>query len=465
MPVTSGSRTPLILSALAAALALAACTGLPDLRLAREALGRGDKVTAENNFRQLADFGYVEAQLALAGLKLESGDPGQVREAEALYRRLAGQSPQAATRFGRLLASKPDASEADLREAAALLERAEASGEIGALLPLARLYTGHPRFFPENDIERRLAQWRAKGEPQADRARIVLYRAQGSYLQHLDEIERICTAALASNDTCHDDLLIVYRHGKQKDKQRALLERLGNAVRAGALPPRRIEAAAAILLDPAFGPPADAEAIRLLEQIAPLYPVAWITLARLLLDASGQDEERDQRLLAYLDKGSAAGLPRADLMLGRLYLAGKRVMRDPFKAEQHLLAASAAGESSADFSLGRIYLRGFLGQVYPEKALRHLLASARGGNARADLALAQMFSQGRGILPDPGNAFVFGQLAAQSGRPEDIEFAARLGQQLSPEQHVQAENMLRAERDYRNVTPIAEMRAMTLQSH
>ncbi|MDR0736857.1 MAG: alginate biosynthesis protein AlgK [Zoogloeaceae bacterium] len=463
MPVSFGPRTLPILPALV--MALAACTGLPDLRLAREALGRGDKATAESNLQQLADSGYIEAQLVLADLKLESGDSGQIREAEALYRRLVGQSPRAAARLGRLLASRPDASEADWREAAALLERAEASGEIGALLPLARLHVGHPQLFPENDIERRVAQWRAKGEPQADRAQIVLYRAQGSHLQHGDEIERICTAALAIDDTCYVDLLIVYRHGKQEDKQRALLERLENAVRAGALPPRRIETVAAVLLDPAFGPPVDAEAIRLLEQIAPLHPAAWITLARLLLDAPGQDEERDRRLLTYLDKGRAAGLPRADLMLGRLYLAGKRVMRDPFKAEQHLLAASAAGESSADFPIGRIYLRGFLGQVYPEKALRYLLASARGGNAKADLALAQMFSQGRGILPDPGNAFVFGQLAAQSGRPEDIEFAARLGQQLSPEQRAQAENMLRAERDYRNATSIAEMRAMTLQSH
>jgi alginate biosynthesis protein AlgK len=440
---------------------LAACASPPDMHLAREALARSDTATAESHFRRLAEFGDPDALLALAGLRLNSGNPVQIRQAEAIYRRAAPRSPRAAERLGRFLAGRPDASEADLREAENLLERALAGGETDALLPLARLHIGHPQIFPGSGIEERIAQWRAEGRSQADRAQILLYRAQGVHARHLDEIERLCTAALASDDTCYVDLSIVFRHGGQHDKQQALLERLRRAVQAGEASPRQAEAVAVVLADPALGPPADAEAIRLLEQIAPVYPEAWLRLARLLLDRPGQDD--GERLLDYLDKARAAGLPRAELMLGSLHLAGNRVMRDPFKAERHLLAASAAGESGADIFLGRIYLRGFVGRVDPERALRYLLASARGGNSDADLALARMFSQGRGILPDPVHACVFGQLAAQGGRPEDIEFAGRLEQQLSPAQRAQAERALRAERDYRNATPAAEMRATTLQ--
>ncbi|GHT85745.1 alginate biosynthesis protein AlgK [Betaproteobacteria bacterium] len=443
-------------------LLLAGCTGLPDQRLGREAYQRGDLDTAERNFRQLADLGYVEARLGLADLYVNSGDPAKIQEAKAIYRQLAGQLPRIAARLGRLLAGSPDASAADLHEASELLEQANADGE-AVLLPLTRLYLEHPQRFPTLDIRQRITQWRAENRPQAELAQVFLYRSENSQVEHRDEIERICTAALVDNDSCYVDLAVIYRQGQQVDKQQALLERLGQAVRAGRVSPQRAEAVARVLCNPELGTPNVDAARALLEPLAAEYPVLWVSLARLVYDNPGQGSA--EQLVGYLDKGRTADLARAELLSGRLYLEGKRVICDPFQAERHLLAASAGGEASADFLLGRIYWQGFLGRVYPDKALRHLLAAARSGDAKADLTLAHMFNRSRGVLPNPVNAWVFAQLAVRSARPEDAEFAALLDTLLTPEQRVEAGRVLRAERDYRAATPGALMRAATLQSH
>ena len=61
----SSHRGHLVCS-LALAVSLAGCAGLPDQRLANEALKRGDTALAQQNYKQLADLGYSEAQVGLA---------------------------------------------------------------------------------------------------------------------------------------------------------------------------------------------------------------------------------------------------------------------------------------------------------------------------------------------------------------------------------------------------------------
>ncbi len=68
---------------LALAVSLAGCAGLPDQRLANEALKRGDTALAQQNYKQLADLGYSEAQVGLADIQVDSRDPAQIKQAEA----------------------------------------------------------------------------------------------------------------------------------------------------------------------------------------------------------------------------------------------------------------------------------------------------------------------------------------------------------------------------------------------
>lgn len=205
--------TPTLLS-LAVALGLSGCAGLPDQRLANEALKNGDTALAEQNYRQLADLGYSDAQVGLADIQVATRDPAQLKQAEATYRAAAQTSPRAQSRLGRLLAAKPDATEAEHREAEGLLKKAFANGESGTLIPLAMLYLQYPHTFPEVNAQQKISEWRAAGYPEAGLAQVLLYRTQGTYAQHLDEVESICKQALSATDICYVELATVYQIGR-----------------------------------------------------------------------------------------------------------------------------------------------------------------------------------------------------------------------------------------------------------
>lgn len=437
---------------LASALGLAAgCTALPDEQLANEALKRGDTATAERHYRQLADLGYSDAQVGLADLQVASRDPAQLRKAEQTYRLAVDSSSHAQARLGKLLASKPGASPAEQREAAQLLEQAFAAGELSSLMPLAMLYLNYPQNFPRVNVQQRIRQWRQAGYPQAELVQISYYRAQGSYAEHLGEIERICRQALSQADVCYEELASVYQMRRQSDEKAAaqldaLLKQLLAAYQAKTLPAERVEGVAQVLADEELGKPDETRAKQLLEQIAPVYPAAWVSLARLLYDYPGLGDV--DQLLEYLEHGRAAALPRAELLLGKLYYEGKLVAQDPKKAEEHLLKA-VDSENSAHYYLGQLYARGYLGQIDPDKALAHLLRAARGGQSNADFALAQWFSQGRGIKVNRVNAYVFSQLALRKGSPQATALAQEIQLQLLPVERSRAEQLLNEERQMR----------------
>ncbi|MBF3363830.1 sel1 repeat family protein, partial [Pseudomonas aeruginosa] len=128
--------------------------------------------------------------------------------------------------------------------------------------------------------------------------------------------------------------------------------------------------------DGELGQPDPQTAQALLEEIAPSYPAAWVSLAKLLYDYPDQGDL--EKMLGYLKNAQDAAQPRAELLLGRLYYDGKWAPQDPRKAERHLLKA-AASEPQANYYLGQIYRRGFLGKVYPQKAVDHLILAARAG--------------------------------------------------------------------------------------
>ncbi|UCO99304.1 alginate biosynthesis TPR repeat lipoprotein AlgK [Metapseudomonas lalkuanensis] len=433
--------TPVLL--LAAAVALAGCAGLPDERLAREALKSGDNATAEQNFRQLADLGYADAAVGLADLQVASGDPEQLAKAEQTYRQAMDQSPRAKARLGKLLARKAELSPAERRETAQLLEESFAAGEESSLLPLVMLYLQYPQDFPEVNVPARIAKWRAEGHTQAELAQILFYRTQGTYDQHLGEIEQICTRNLAQADVCYVELATVYQKQGNADAQQKLLEQMMAGYRAGRIPAQRVDSVANVLADADLGKPDDGKAKELLEAVAPTYPAAWVSLAKLLYDYPGQGDT--EQLLGYLEKGRAASLPQAELLLGRLYYEGKLVPLDPKKAEEHLLNA-APTEPRANYLLGQIYLRGYLGEIDPQKALERLLSAARNGQINADFALGQMYVQGKGVQRNLVNAYVFSQLALPKNTPQAQELAQQVAQQLPPADRARAEQLLREER-------------------
>ncbi|WP_426141037.1 alginate biosynthesis TPR repeat lipoprotein AlgK [Pseudomonas sp. DWP3-1-2] len=449
--------TPTLLS-LAIAFALTGCAGLPDQRLANEALKNGDTALAEQNYRQLADLGYSDAQVGLADIQVGTRDPEQLKQAEATYRAAAETSPRAQSRLGRLLAAKPNATEAEHLEAEQLLKKAFANGETTSLTPLAMLYLQYPHTFPNVNAQQKISEWRAAGYPEAGLAQVMLYRIQGTYDQHLDEVETICKTALNTTDICYVELATVYQKRGQTEQQAALIQQLQSAYSVGTVGAERVDSVARVLGDAEIGTPDPATAQKLLEQVAPGYPISWVTLAKLLYDFPELGDV--DKMMEYLDNGRAADQPRAELLLGKLYYEGKWVPPDAKKAEEHLKKA-AGTEIAAHYYLGQIYRRGYLGQVYPQKAVDELLYAARGGQNSADFAIAQLYSQGKGTMPNPVNAWVFSQLALKQGTPQATELAQQLSAALPPEKLATAQRLLEQEQKVRGAS---SQNALALQA-
>ncbi|WP_413469235.1 alginate biosynthesis protein AlgK, partial [Pseudomonas lactis] len=303
--------------ALALAVSLAGCAGLPDQRLANEALKRGDTVTAQQNYQQLAELGYSEAQVGLADIQVGTRDPAQIKQAEATYRAAADTSPRAQARLGRLLAAKPGATEAEHHEAESLLKKAFANGEGNTLIPLAMLYLQYPHSFPNVNAQQQISQWQAAGYPEAGLAQVLLYRTQGTYDQHLDDVERICKAALNTTDICYVELATVYQKKQQPEQQAELLKQMEAGVSRGTVTAQRVDSVARVLGDATLGTPDEKTAQALLEKIAPGYPASWVSLAQLLYDFPELGDV--EQMMKYLDNGRAADQPRAELLLGKLY--------------------------------------------------------------------------------------------------------------------------------------------------
>jgi len=451
------SHTGYAACALALAVSLSGCAGLPDQRLANEALKRGDTATAAANYQQLADLGYSEAQVGLADIQVDSRDPAQMKQAEATYRAAASVSPRAQARLGRLLVAKPGSTEAEQHEAEGLLKKASAAGEGNTLIPLAMLYLQYPHSFPNVNAQQQISQWRAEGKPEAGLAQVLLYRTQGTYDQHLDEVETVCKAALNTTDICYVELATVYQKQGKPEKQAELIKQMQAAHSRGTVSAQRVDSVARVLGDASLGKTDEKTAQSLLEEIAPGYPASWVSLAQLLYDFPELGDV--DQMMKYLDNGRAADQPRAELLLGKLYYEGKMVPPDAKVAEEHFQKA-VGREVAADYYLGQIYRRGYLGKVYPQKALDHLLTAARNGQNSADFAIAQLFSQGKGTKPDPLNAYVFSQLAKAQNTPQATELAQTLEAQLPPAQLAEAQRLLKQEQSVRG-----NLSQNTLQLH
>jgi alginate biosynthesis protein AlgK len=431
---------------LALAISLAGCAGLPDQRLANEALKRGDTALAQQNYKALADLGYSEAQVGLADIQVDSRDPAQIKQAEATYRAAADVSPRAQARLGRLLVAKPGSTEAEQHEAETLLKKASANGEGNTLIPLAMLYLQYPHSFPDINAQQQISQWRAEGKPEAGLAQVLLYRTQGTYDQHLDEVASICKAALNTTDICYVELATVYQKQGKTEQQAELIKQMQAAHTRGTVSAQRVDSVARVLGDSSLGKTDEKTAQALLEDIAPGYPASWVSLAQLLYDFPELGDV--DTMMKYLDNGRAADQPRAELLLGKLYYEGKWVPADAKVAEAHFQKA-VGKEVAADYYLGQIYRRGYLGQVYSQKALDHLLTAARNGQNSADFAIAQLFSQGKGTKPNPLNAYVFSQLAKAQNTPQATELAQTLEAQLPPAQLAEAQRLLKQEQAVR----------------
>src|SRR5215471_8447472 len=110
------------------------------------------------------------------------------------------------------------------------------------------------------------------------------------------------------------------------------------------------------------------------------------------------------------------GNPEAQILLGRMYLRGYGVLKDPDQAWDLFQAAATEGNADGEFFVGA---RSVMRHVDTPNGLKYLRHSAEQGNKDAQLLLGKTYLDGiGGDLPrDPGQADMWLRLAANHNLP------------------------------------------------
>ena len=121
------------------------------------------------------------------------------------------------------------------------------------------------------------------------------------------------------------------------------------------------------------------------------------------------------------------GSAEAQLFLGKMYMQGQGVLKDPDQAVKWFKASAEQGNADAQFFLGSYYL---LPHLNVAEGVKWLLLSAEQGQQDAQLLLGKSYLQGDKDLPrDPVQAEMWLRLAAKNNLDFYLtELAAAEGQ-------------------------------------
>jgi localization factor PodJL len=126
-----------------------------------------------------------------------------------------------------------------------------------------------------------------------------------------------------------------------------------------------------------------------------------------------------------------AGAPRAQLLLAKLYEAGRGGLpHDLGLARQWTERAAQAGEQAAMHNLAVYMMHGEGGPAAPVEAARWFLKAAQGGVVDAQFNLAVLYEKGCGVHRNLGEAYRWYSIAANAGdglaRARAVALEARL---------------------------------------
>jgi hypothetical protein len=136
------------------------------------------------------------------------------------------------------------------------------------------------------------------------------------------------------------------------------------------------------------------------------------------------------------------GKAEAQLYLGKMYMMGQGVLKDPDLAIKWLKASASQGNADAQFFLGSIYL---LPQTDVPEGMRWMRLSAEQGNKDAQYLVGKVYIQGlKEVARDPIQADMWLRLAAK----DNLEFYQNqllaAEEQMTPEQIARGKAMAEA---------------------
>lgn len=137
-----------------------------------------------------------------------------------------------------------------------------------------------------------------------------------------------------------------------------------------------------------------------------------------------QDGRCEEAVTAYQQLVDADE-PAAMVNLGRLYMTGRCVAKDPAKAEELFVVAASYADPNAHANLATLYFDGLLGEPDYGRAYMHWSQAARRGMIFYS-ELARMHYQGLGTPKDPETAESILLQGAERGDPASIQMLAEI---------------------------------------
>jgi TPR repeat protein len=148
--------------------------------------------------------------------------------------------------------------------------------------------------------------------------------------------------------------------------------------------------------------------------------------------------------MQILQPYATAGDPKAQRIVGEMYLRGQGVPLSSFVAADWLRQAATKGDAVAQYQLALLYLRGRGVRQDSAQAMKWFRLSADQGNGDAQFCLGKLYAIGEGVPKDLVAAHLWLSLAAitssenRAARDRDLVAA-----EMTPEELTQARALAR----------------------
>ncbi|MCD6060750.1 MAG: alginate biosynthesis protein AlgK [Moraxellaceae bacterium] len=426
-----------VLAGLLLCLSPLALAELPDLKRGQAALDAGDRVTAEREFRALAEFGLPEAQIALGDL-LSSGATNQRRVKEAIdwYYKAGFRTSKGYSRIAQLYATDFTVDPADIDVIIDKLVRRHDRGEralaadIGGLL-LAR---GAGHNLPEVKVwATRAKEWGdVRGDLQLGMlCDVPLARPENPKCAQ----EHYRAAAKSSTEAAGRLIAVLQRHPELGVSSKVAAEVKGTFLpaeryqiyrtylkAASNVPQMSVaEVLLADLFDETTKPVRESPALAMalvdrnqMEFDKSIYDPTDAAVELLAAYAKNTGPEAKRKFLGLIPYVRSVRPLEAALIEAEVYIAGTLLPAEPHKAEAALLPWAEKAPAAA-LLLGDMYRVGYLDEADYGKAVRYYTLAGQSGMGTAWYSLTRLYLGNPGFIPDRVRAEQFADLARKAG--------------------------------------------------
>ncbi|WP_100643162.1 sel1 repeat family protein [Alteromonas facilis] len=427
---------------LASICVLSGCVTTADTQVARTAL-KDEPAFKQNEALQeltfLADKGYLDAQLILAEYAAQRGELTDFDKIEALFEQMMRVSDSYQKRYLNWLYNLAKFSPEIQQKANDLLwQRMRTHGDVGPQLMRLGASTEDSTAPVVDDI---LALMDAHDQSSSsDKIKVL------AELEDLtDKVELMLALCEPSSDEAYLCLRSLARHAKrhQPDTLAAMAVKINQTYLQGRLDEQEIINLLKLMAssNEQVGAGSPLLAYQAAQNAIEQSPSVFLAYAE--YEMSGQVVFTTDQLVQGLTS-VAEKQPEANVLLGRLFMEGRRSVEYPEKALSYLEKALPTADAS--FHLGRLLISGKLGYAVLQEGINKLLLAARNGEYRAYRELFQLFVNGEGIKPNPLYAHVFAKVYEQMGYTlSDYDQQQLLVSQLSTEDADKVQDLVNEE--------------------